>query len=101
MADKRESNNEINEVALMIKRSIWEFCKEDCFELTPKQIQTVIEVYQSLESREFKRRSMGSLTVDIECSEALTGLKAITREAKKATDALKELEEQQRKITCG
>lgn len=40
-------------------------------------------------------RSIGTLKVDIDCSDALTGLKAIQREAKKATAALKELEVQQ------
>jgi hypothetical protein len=38
-----------------------------------------------------------SIAVNIDCNEALTGLKAITREAKKATAALKELEAQQKK----
>jgi hypothetical protein len=33
--------------------------------------------------------------VSVDCSEALKGLKAITRAAKRATAALKELEEQQ------
>jgi len=47
---------------------------------------------------EEKRKSNRSLSidVDIDCSEALKGLKAITREAKKATSALKELEQQQK-----
>ncbi|ADU30993.1 hypothetical protein [Evansella cellulosilytica] len=43
------------------------------------------------------KQSIGKLTVDIDCSDALKGLKAIQREAKKATAALKELEEQQKK----
>jgi hypothetical protein len=38
-----------------------------------------------------------SIHLNVDCSEALTGLKAVTREAKKATAALKELEEQQKK----
>jgi hypothetical protein len=36
--------------------------------------------------------------VDVDCSEALKGLKALTRAAKRATAALKELDEQQSKI---
>jgi hypothetical protein len=36
--------------------------------------------------------------IDIDCSNALKGLKAVTREAKKATTALQELEEQQKRI---
>ncbi len=36
-----------------------------------------------------------TMKLDVDCSEALTGLKAIQREAKKATQALKELEAQE------
>ncbi|RBP89386.1 hypothetical protein DFO70_11133 [Cytobacillus firmus] len=43
-------------------------------------------------------RSVGSLVIDIDCSDALEGLKAVTREAKDATAALKELEEQHEKM---
>lgn len=46
-----------------------------------------------------KNINAGTITVDIDCADALKGLKAIQREAKKATAALKELEEQQRKLT--
>jgi hypothetical protein len=52
------------------------------------------------EKRESNRRSIGKLTVVIDCSEALKGLKAITREAKNATAALKELEEQQSRMNA-
>ena len=45
-----------------------------------------------------KSKSVGSFHVDIDCSDALKGLKAIQREAKKATQALKELEEQQKRV---
>jgi hypothetical protein len=40
------------------------------------------------------KTSIGSLSVDIDCSNAIKGLKDIQRESKKATAALKELEEQ-------
>jgi hypothetical protein len=42
-----------------------------------------------------KSREIGQLTVkvDVDISEALTGLKALQREAKKAAQALRELEE--------
>lgn len=42
-----------------------------------------------------------TVKVNVDCSQALTGLKAVTREAKKATAALKELEEQQEKMDKG
>ncbi len=45
------------------------------------------------------KKSVGSFTVDIDCSDALKGLKAVQREAKKATAALKELEEQKKRNT--
>lgn len=52
-------------------------------------------------------REVGSLyvKVDIDVSEALTGLKAIQREAREATKALRELENAQeaydwRKVAC-
>lgn len=44
-------------------------------------------------SKDYKEStSIGKLRVDINCSDALTGLKAVQREAKKATAALKEFE---------
>ncbi|WP_181349407.1 hypothetical protein [Thalassobacillus sp. CUG 92003] len=47
----------------------------------------------STEPPESKRKSVGELTVDLDCSEALTGLKAVQREAKAAARALKDVEE--------
>ena len=41
-----------------------------------------------------KTISVGTVTVDIDVSGALKGLKAVQREARKATAALKELDEQ-------
>jgi succinate dehydrogenase/fumarate reductase flavoprotein subunit len=54
--------------------------------------------YDAIESIS-KPRSIGQLTVDLDCAEALTGLKAIQREAKKATQALRELEDAQKRIS--
>ncbi|GGP17217.1 hypothetical protein [Oceanobacillus neutriphilus] len=39
-----------------------------------------------------KSKSVGSITIDVDFNDALTGLKAIQREARKATAALKDLE---------
>lgn len=46
-----------------------------------------------------KSREVGNLTVkvDVDVSEALTGLKALSREARKATQALAELRNEQDK----
>ncbi|CEG25998.1 hypothetical protein [Bacillus sp. B-jedd] len=49
------------------------------------------------EQRESSNDSL-KVKIEVECAEALKGLKAVTREAKKATAALKELEEQQKKV---
>src|SRR5690606_10999534 len=40
-----------------------------------------------------------TLKVNVDVSEALTGLKAVTREAREATKALRELEDAQRKAS--
>ncbi|MGN9867324.1 hypothetical protein [Bacillus swezeyi] len=45
-----------------------------------------------------KRESIGKIKIDLDVSEALTGLKAIQREAKAATKALAELESSQQPI---
>lgn len=45
-----------------------------------------------------KNLSALSVSLDVECSEALKGLKAVTRAAKEATAALKELGEQQNNL---
>ncbi len=42
-----------------------------------------------------RKRSVGQLKIDVDVSEALKGLKAVQREARRATAALKELEKQQ------
>lgn len=44
-----------------------------------------------------KKSSVGELKVNVDVSEAIKGLKAVQREAKKATAALKELEEETKK----
>ncbi|WML44076.1 hypothetical protein [Neobacillus sp. PS3-40] len=45
---------------------------------------------------EMRESNTKSIKLDIDCSEALKGLKAIQREARKATTSLKELVEQQK-----
>lgn len=47
---------------------------------------------------EKRASSIGEITVDLDCSQALKGLKAITREAKQATAALEEVVEAQGKL---
>lgn len=49
------------------------------------------------EERESNTSSL-KVKLELDCAEALKGLKAVTRAAKKATAALKELEEQQIKM---
>lgn len=57
--------------------------------------------YTNLQVTSIKTKSVGSFHVDIDCSDALTGLKAVQREAKKATHSLKELEKQQERMNYG
>ncbi len=59
--------------------------REECVEGT-----TIQEQY----AEALKRKKAGELTVkiNVDVSEALTGLKAVTREAREATKALRELE---------
>jgi phage-related minor tail protein len=48
----------------------------------------------------YKAREL-TVKVDVDVSEALTGLKALQREAKKATQALRELESAQKAVKAG
>ncbi len=50
------------------------------------------------EERESNKRSVGQLRIDVDCSEAMRGLKAVTREAKRATAALEKLEEKRKQL---
>lgn len=61
--------------------------------VTDGEMEGVLKAGQYSEVESDTRRSIGQLTVDLDCSEALTGLKALQREARKATQALRELEE--------
>ncbi|MEC0709197.1 hypothetical protein P8881_16800 [Bacillus haynesii] len=47
---------------------------------------------------ESKRESIGNIKIDLDVSDAITGLKAVQREAKAATKALAELESSQQHI---
>lgn len=49
-------------------------------------------------TRAYNSKSVGQLHVDVDCSDALKGLKAIQREAREATAALREFERQQKKM---
>lgn len=111
MADKRESNKLYEEVH-NIRKVILERKLDHLRHLTYDEVQAILNIHK--ESNEHsdgdkasytikpsrpvteKKRSIGNLTVDIDCSEALKGIKAITREAKNATAALKELDEVRR-----
>jgi hypothetical protein len=48
--------------------------------------------------RESSNKGIRTISVDIDCSSALKGLKAVTREAKKETSALQEFEEQKKRV---
>jgi hypothetical protein len=95
MAEKRESDKYHDE-AFRIRGMIIERKLDDHKHLTYEDVTTILSLHN-----ENRSTCVGALTVDVNCSDALIGLKAVTREAKKATDALKELEEQQEKMSKG
>ena len=95
MADEKSCGDKYiaSKEAYFIRNKIVERDLEHCRSLTPIQVDTILEL-----SKEYKDDDNPlSLKVNVDASDALTGLKAIQREAKKATAALKELEEQQKK----
>ncbi|GGJ48549.1 hypothetical protein [Virgibacillus salexigens] len=63
-----------------------------CRKLTPKQVDTIIGLYNEVKQSGASSASAGTFKLDIDCVDALKGLKSIQREAKKATAALKELD---------
>ncbi|MBT2600959.1 MULTISPECIES: hypothetical protein [unclassified Oceanobacillus] len=95
MADNKssEGNHIASKEALAVRKKIIEWDLDHCKELTPEQVDTVIDLY-----RDFKKsnKNIRSLTVDVECTNAIKGLKAVQREARKTVAALKEIEEYKR-----
>lgn len=102
MADKQSREvHKPSELALLIRTIILERGLDYVNSLTPQQVDTILDLMREAEAREERKGNEAKkhLRVDIDCSDALKGLKAVQREAKKATAALKELEEQQKKVT--
>ncbi|NIK10912.1 hypothetical protein [Alkalibacillus almallahensis] len=61
--------------------------------VTDQTIADVIELYEEFNGLEQKdSKSVGKFTLDMDCSEALKGLKAVQREARNATQSLAEFE---------
>lgn len=90
-----QENHDVSEEALFIREKVFERNISYLRNLTPKQVDTIIDLLREIEAN--KKERVGTPTVDIECSNAIKDLKAIQREAKKATAALKELEEQRKR----
>jgi SpoVK/Ycf46/Vps4 family AAA+-type ATPase len=96
MAEMRESNNrKISEEALYVKQKIFERCLEDCFCLTPEQVETVLGIYKEKLNEQKDTGALNALKVrvDIDVSDALKGLKALRREANKTLKALEKVRE--------
>lgn len=99
MADKNETSREV--VMDVLKKVVLDenYPEVNGVEKEPKGITLYIN-----DSRYFLKednvKTVGELTckVDVDISEALTGLKALQREAKKATQVLRELEEAQKGV---
>jgi len=102
MADMRESN-EREARGIEVIRSVKTSLESRGIFLEEKTIGTILGVYECQRPNEKilntdSRKHQIKMGLDVDVSDALTGLKAITREAKKATEAFKGLEEQQRKM---
>lgn len=97
---------EPSETAYNIRALILERTMNHLKGLTPKQIDDLIDLYEECkrleelgEASNFKNsRSVEQLHIDVDVSDALKGLKAVQREARQATKALRELEEQQMRV---
>lgn len=105
MAEKRESNIKAGHVnykcldcGQISKRYL---SKQEYYEVTacPNCEGKSVDLYKIAKYKTDEKPSNSlKIKIDVDCTEALKGLKAVTRAAKKATVALKELEEQQKKI---
>lgn len=92
MTDKlsRGINVEIHEGESIIPKGSGEY--------SPKLYAHKESVVTPKQSEALRKASELTVEVNVDVSEALTGLKALQREAKKATQALKELETAQKEI---
>jgi hypothetical protein len=96
MAEMRESNNrKISEEALYVKQKIFERCLEDCFCLTPEQVETVLGIYKEKLNEQKGTGALNALKVRvyIDVSDALKRLKALRREANKTLKVLEKLQQ--------
>jgi hypothetical protein len=104
----------ISREASEVRRRVIERNISHCFNITPKQMETIIDLYDEVKNKEkdsidflsIDKPSMTKLmdtkeptikdirnvTVNVDLSNVIKELKAIQRESKKATSALKELE---------
>lgn len=104
MANMRESNK-FHEETFKVRNIICERELKHLRYIEYEDMKELIGIFH--EVNQPSKKSIGEIKIDVDCSEALKGLKAVTREAKKATAALKELEEQHAKmnvqvqIDCG
>lgn len=94
-----QDKHKVSKAAFFIRERVLERKINYCRTLTPKQVDAVIQLYK--EYTEHDSKSVGDLKVDLDVSDALTGLKAVQREARKATAALREFELQQTKMHYG
>lgn len=69
-------------------------------EFTAEEGQKHYDALESISKTRGSRFSNLTVKVNVDCNEALTGLKALQREARKATQALRELEEAQNAVSA-
>lgn len=102
MADKHEKSREVTVRDLQVQ-ALLEMLKDgsqperEAYHLIVEQEQKIAELERYLCERE----KPGKLTikVDVDVEDAIRGLKAVQREARKATQALRELDKAAAKVT--
>jgi predicted CopG family antitoxin len=99
MAEMRASN-EYDKLIFNLKRDFG--LGLNMFRLTANEVSILLAHYENYKGEDFSNKKDNtslSIAIHVDCSEALKGLKAVTRETNRASAALKELETQQKK-TC-
>lgn len=91
MADKqsREGSHIASKEALSVRSEILNRGLDHCKPLTPAQVDTVLDLFKEMKPK----KKAGTIELDVDCEDALKGLKAVQREAKEATRSIKDLQQ--------
>lgn len=89
MAEKRESNK-FHEEVFKVRNIICERELKHLRHIEYEDMKELIGIFH--EVNQPSKKSIGEIKIDVDCSDALKGLKAVTREVKKVSAALEELD---------